>query len=696
MKQDIWILFILLFITQIKSSFWNDIPQRCVYNRTKSFSCLNATFIQPIPLFNDVSYTLQNHQVDIRESNFQISLNNLLLNVAPNIRYLTLIDNKFSSLLFNESSKLYFRFLEILQISDDQGLQWYQLNTSYFPQLIKLDLSYNQFKIDKQFLFNQKSFPRLKSLNLSHNQFETIDNINGNILNHIEILILSYNPLKTILNKIYHFQSLIYLDLSSTLIKQLFSLTLTPRLETFSCRYCPKIDQNEYEKLLLNCSHDLILDFSQTNINSLRSFNPYLTCIKDLTITNQIFNESITTNDLLLNTNLDNFQLISIENLYFIHLNIYDHLKSIDFSNNKDLLEVNLYLISDFIYLQRLKISNTKMKQFSIYFNNTNGKYLHIDTIDLSYNQLETIDFLQYLIYNTLDLSGNQIKILDIQQIHFRHGMYELLSMNFLNLSFNQMEKVSINWNNESPHTIDLSKNKLQAIELHGQTTYLLFLNHNPELSILPTKFNLDLPFLRALYLNSIKFDSLEDLIYLHNLSNLRTLFLNNNYLREEHRTINWNIFYPWHRNLTHLSLKNMSLEKIDSGFYLDDYYHLLTVDFNNNNFECDCTLHPFITWLKKPPPPLPDFYEPLQKVFSINCPVSLFDLQCDDKSMKPTVLIVSFIVGILLTGVLIMLKILYYHRKQTRSEPYHQMCTDNDIIALNETNLVENTENEE
>lgn len=697
MKQYVLCIFILLFIRQYNCSFWNEIPQRCLYDQTTLFSCSNATFIRPIPLFNDLTYTLQNHKVQILDSNFQLSLNDLFINVGSNIATIELINNRFSSLSFNESTKIYFRLLQTLQISDEKGLQWYQLNTSYYPQLIKLDLSYNQFTNKQQFLFNQKSFPMLKFLNLSHNQFETIENLNGNILKRIEILILSFNPLKTILNKINEFQSLTYLDLSSTLIKQLFSLTLLPRLETFSCRDCQEIEVNTYEKFLMNCSHNLILDFSQTNINSLKIFNPYLNCIEDLIITNQQFNESILIKDFLLAINLENLQLQTIKNLHFIHLNIYDRLKSIDFSNNTNLKQVNLHLMSDYIYLQSLKITNTIMNKFSVDFNDTKEKYLHIDIIDMSYNQIETLDFLQYLTFNKLDLSFNRLKIIDIDHIYFRHGMYELSSMNFLNLSSNQMEKLKINWNNESPHTIDLSKNNLQSIELHGQTTYSLFLNNNLKLSVLPKNFYIDLPVLQNLNLNSIQFDSLEYLVYLHNLTNIHTLFLNNNRLRKEHRTLNWNMFYPWHKNLTHLSLRNMSIEKIDKGIYLDDYYHLLTIDLYDNNFECNCVLQPFINWLKTQPPPLPDFYEPLNKVLSLTCPVSLFDIQCDEKKIKPTIIIIGFTVGIsLIIVLLIILKIRHFYFKNKRAEPYHQMLTDNDTIALNETNLIEKTDDDE
>jgi Leucine-rich repeat (LRR) protein len=196
-------------------SFWNEIPQQCTYDRTELFSCWNTTFIYPIPLLNNFNYTFQNHHVQIRDSYF-----------APNIDHLTLVNNTFSSITYNESKKTYFRLLQILEIYDKQSLQWLQLNSSYFPQLTKLDLSYNQFTNQKKLLFNQANFPILKSLNFSHNQLRTIDNITGNMLDQIEILILSFNPLETIVQKIPQFRSLIFLDLSSTLIKHLFRITL--------------------------------------------------------------------------------------------------------------------------------------------------------------------------------------------------------------------------------------------------------------------------------------------------------------------------------------------------------------------------------------------------------------------------------------------------------------------------------------
>jgi hypothetical protein len=172
---------------------------------------------------------------------------------------------------------------------------------------------------------------------------------------------------------------------------------------------------------------------------------------------------------------------------------------------------------------------------------------------------------------------------------------------------------------------------------------------------------------------------------------------LDNNHLNNQHRTLNWQIFYPWHQNLTHLSLQNLSLEKIDPRIYLNDYYHLLTINlYNNDDITCDCTLHPFINWFKTRPPPLADFYEPLNKVLNLHCPISLFHLPCDDRKTTSTLLIVLPIVGVVLIIVLITITILVNHLKRKRSKSYHPMFIDNDSIALNEPNTIEKTDDGE
>lgn len=713
-KREVSSFFVLIFINQVHCSFWNEIPQRCIYDRKTLFSCWNTTFTQSIPLFNDLAYTLQNHQVEIRDSYFELSLRDLLVHVGTNIENLTLINNTFSSLAVENNlifeGGIFFRLLLALTIHDPQGLQWLQLNGSYFPQLIKLDLSHNEFTNKTKLVFDHQYYPKLKYLNLSYNQLKSIDNLLGNGLNTIEVLILSKNPLESIINKINQFQSLEILDLSLTTIKQLFNIKLLPHLQTFICQQCRQIPTWEYEKFLSNCSilktSQLTIDLTQSNIYSIKLFNPYISCIKNLILNDQNLVDSITTSDLLSSTNLESIQARNNYNVDHVYLNIYDHLLTIDFSENIYLNQVILRLMSNYTHLQSLILSHTALNSFSIDFYNTNLKYLHIDTIDMSYSHLETLDFLKYLTFNTLDVSYNYLKIIDIDQIQYRHGMYDLSLMNVINMSSNQMEFIKINWENESPHTIDLSNNNLETIELRGQTTYTLLLSNNSKLSLTPTAFNLDFPPLQYLDLTSIQLNSLEYLIYLHNLSNIHTLILNNNRLLKEHRKFNWQIFYPWHQYLTHLSLRNMSLEQLDSGARLNDYYHLLTIDFYlNQNLVCDCRLQPFIQWLQTPPPPLNDFYEPLQKLLRINCPISLFDLHCDNENndkyrkfstithstfFKTLFSLFFFIIILLLT-----LKIVDRRMRRIRSRFYQRVYTDADVITLNERHVTHKTDDE-
>ena len=274
--------------------------------------------------------------------------------------------------------------------------------------------------------------------------------------------------------------------------------------------------------------------------------------------------------------------------------------------------------------------------------------------------------------------------------------------MNLFNLSSNQLESVRIRWDEESPHTIDLSGNRLQSIELHGQSTYAVRLNSNVNLSITSKTFALDLPALQFLDLTATRLTALENLIYLHNLSNIHTLILDHNQLDQHHRTLNWQIFSPWRRYLSHVSLRNISLEQIDLGAYLDDYYHLLTIDlFGNRRLPCDCRLQPFVHWLQHPPPPIPDFNEPLQKLLHIECPRSILDLHCNDGKQSPTtgwlVVKILVILGAVLVALVVVVVVNFFYRYERRKScrSYHRIFTDADIILLNERNTLNRTDDE-
>lgn len=715
-RNKIFVLVVLLGIGSIQCSFWNEIPPRCIYDRTRRFACSNTTFVHAIPLFTDHSYEFQDHHVDIRESAFQLPLRDLLSRVGTNIENLTLSNNSFSlsaaesGLIFE--GRIFFRLLVSLDVHDELGLQWSQLNGSYFPQLIKLDLSNNQFTNETRFVFDRKFYPTLKSLDLSRNRLCTIDRLTGNALHGIETLILSFNPLESLGDQIDRFQSLTLLDLSSTPIKQLFSLVSVPHLQTLRCQLCRQIPSWEYEKFLGNCSamnvHHLQLDFTEANIHSLKPFNPSMSCIKSLILSRQNLVGSIATDDLLQSTYLEHIEARENYAIDYIYLNVYDHLLSIDFSENIYLTQVILRLKSDSTHLQRLSLSNTALNDFSIDFYNRTAKYVHIDVIDMSHGRLETLEFLQYLTFHSLDLSYNRLKIVDIDLIHFRHGMYNLALMNLLNFSSNGMEFVKINWENESPHTIDLTDNKLESVELHGQATYSVKLAKNPKLAVSSTTLQLDLPGLKSLDLTSIQLDSFENLVYLHNLSNIRTLTLDDNRLLKGHRTLNWHTFSPWHQYLTHLSLRNMSLDRIEAGARLTDFYHLLTVDlYSNEHLKCDCDLHPFVRWLKTAPPPLMDFEEPVQKVLRVACPTSVLSLSCDDDltnqddrtEQRPrhyhlfgqgTLFRTLFLLMVFASIMFVVFQLANRRLRYLRSTFYQRVYTDGNIITLNERHITQ------
>lgn len=711
-KRVLLQLFVLVIFSElIHSSFWNEIPQRCTYDRRTIFTCWNTTFTHSIPLLHDLEYQFQNHQIDIRNSLFQISLRDLLVNVGTNIENLTLINNVFSQTVFNNNflfeGGIFFRLLLTLQIHDQQGFQWLQFNGSYFPQLITLDLSNNDFPSEQKLVFDHQYYPKLQTLKLSHNQLTNIDNILGNALTSVENLILAHNPLESLGNNLNRFSSLRMLDLSSTAMKQLFSVTLTPNLNALICQQCRQIPTWEFERFLNNCSSILTIDLTHSNIYSIKFLNSHIRCIENLILNDENLVEPITTKDLLHSNHLQSIELRRNSNIDYIYLNVYEHLISIDFSENIYLYQVILRLMSNYTHLQRLILSHTALNDFSVDFYNSSLQFLHIDLIDMSHNRLETLEFLQYLTFHTLDVSYNRLKIIDLNTIHYRNGMYDLLQMNLLNLSANEMEYLKIHWENESPHTIDLSNNRLESFQLSGQSTYSILLGMNPKLSLSETSFHLDAPSLVYLDLTSIDLHALEYMIYLHNHSHIRTLILNDNQLAREHRILNWQLFDPWRKSLIHLSLGNMSLEQLDAGAHLDDFDHLLTIDFSENeNLQCNCKLNPFIRWLQTSPPILPDVHEPPQKLLRINCPRSLFELHCRDndeeeKSFGFNSLTHSTFFRTLFTLIVFILilttiyKIIDRQMKRLRTRFYQRVYTNGDFITLDERHVTHKTDDE-
>ncbi|CAF0863501.1 unnamed protein product [Didymodactylos carnosus] len=262
----------------------------------------------------------------------------------------------------------------------------------------------------------------------------------------------------------------------------------------------------------------------------------------------------------------------------------------------------------------------------------------------------------------------------NLNEIHFRNGMYSLALMDNLNLSHNIIEQINIKWYRESPHTIDLSYNHLKFVCLHGQTTYNLNLSSNYQLT-LDNNVQLNLSQLKYIDLSNINFRSFENVNLFHNLTTIRTLILNNNHLDME--ILNWNVFHPMSKYLTHLSLYNMSIEQLEG--YLDNQKQLLTIDLYKNNIKCDCSLKALVQWLNLTGETY-EYFDVLKRAVRIKCniyEVTADDL-CDQTSIRISFLtkyLILFIIAILIFVIIVKLINRFIKRlKQRRNNFYHRV----------------------
>ncbi|CAF1043541.1 unnamed protein product, partial [Didymodactylos carnosus] len=281
----------------------------------------------------------------------------------------------------------------------------------------------------------------------------------------------------------------------------------------------------------------------------------------------------------------------------------------------------------------------------------------------------------------------------NLNEIHFQNGMYNLALMDNLNLSHNIIEQINIKWHRESPHTIDLSYNNLKFVYLHGQTTYNLNLSSNYQLT-LDNNVQLNLSQLKYIDLSNINFRSFKNVNLFHNLTTIQTLILNNNHL--DMKILNWNVFHPMSKYLTHLSLYNMSIEQLEG--YLDNQKQLLTIDLYKNNIKCDCSLKTLVKWLNFTSETY-KYYDVLKRAVRIKCniyEVAADDL-CDQTSIRISSLtkyLILFIMAILIFVVIIKLINRFIKRlKHRRNNFYHRVYTDADVITLDERNLRENND---
>jgi Leucine-rich repeat (LRR) protein len=223
-----------LLLSSTFAAVWNELPSSCFYRQWNELFCANTTFIRPLPLVRSITNGLIGHfQLQIRSSQLNVPLSDLFVHLAWHVQTLILIDNRLDTV--NISRSLHFRSLQVLLHHQST---WAHLQSSFFPQLIDLDLSYSQLTVHQTLNFDDEHFPELKRLNLSNNQLDTLKQLTGNRLIHLEWLSVANNPLDSFITDVEPFSSLLFLDLSSTSIKRLFHWPLLPRLQHFLCREC--------------------------------------------------------------------------------------------------------------------------------------------------------------------------------------------------------------------------------------------------------------------------------------------------------------------------------------------------------------------------------------------------------------------------------------------------------------------------
>jgi Leucine-rich repeat (LRR) protein len=534
------------------------------------------------------------------------------LNKLFNLRKLNLNKNNMSEIpyLFNCLN------LTSLILSNNNLNHLSVIFSHHIPKSIKtLDLSYNQINEIDQLFFEQ--FANLNTLNLKSNQLKQI--ADGTFTPSIKFLYLNKNsfrqkikvvPFKIKSNKKFEFK------ISTTACF----------FHGCECSKNRKLDienVNCYEKNI-NKNSIVVFDKSKSVEISLKYLN-----ISELP-QNFFFGLKIVRFDISLNkisslTN-DTINFTGVEYLFsldFFNNNIskidsnaleplYKTLVDLDFDSNQIGLEKNIFNekseLNKLFNLRKLNLNKNNVSEIPYLFNclnltslilsNNNLYHLSvifsphipksIQTLDLSYNQINEIDqlfFEQFTNLNTLNLKSNQLK-------QIADGTFTP-SIKFLYLNKNSITKIPF-IKNSNNIKLDLSNNQIERI------TYDDFCSHNishPFLSIdsLNMKDNMLDSFHPCIYLglkNSNEFIKIHisKELYNRNLTNLLKVpkieipLLNENQFKANDTLgISSN-------ELTYDQIKN---ECENLGFGCDKYSHIIIEDKNSTTacffHGCEC-----------------------------------------------------------------------------------------------------------
>jgi Leucine-rich repeat (LRR) protein len=510
---------------------------------------------------------------------------------------------------FNGLSKLLILHLDKNQIDEIAKNSFAHLN-----QLKELKIESNKIKIIKNEMFFGETV--LEILNLYQNSIENIETIPFNTLRSLKKLHLFSNKIKFIkFGHFIHLQSCEELRLDKNEIETFEANTFIglDSLNTLD------LSANKIKSLNNEVFHSLIkvekLDLHLNDINRIES-SAFID-LNSLKYLNLDSNQISTLKNVQFNSNLRN---LTIRFNILANLNDINSscLKYLQVSNNRiqelkpilfcvDLEHLDLsrnclirFKAYSFLNLEKLIHLNLSYNKLDLKSELNNISYfkglLHLETLDLSFNEIKYLDSNQTFQYlnslRYLNLSNNKLKTLGFSTLGSLISLEELnLASNVLKFSYEicffnlkSLKKLILRSNQiNSTHFLKINQydlNNLEYLDLEGNNIFLiedthflsyvnlsfLNLNSNPIESIHVSAFK-GLKLLKTLRLSKSKIDSL---ILNSNLKELDLSFMNASIFVEQKLT-----YIEW-----------INLAKVNCSFELFLSNVSKYVDFSFNQFK--------------------------------------------------------------------------------------------------------------
>jgi Leucine-rich repeat (LRR) protein len=450
--------------------------------------------------------------------------------------------------------------LKVLHLSSNGLKQIEEYSFKHLEQLNELNLQSNKlFKLSENRTFSNLS--SLKNLNLRSNYFKSInESLKANLkqLTSLESLLMENNLVEFLNGNDFEFSvGLKTIDLNFNQIKFIHLETFA-QLKNLSALYLSSTHMDFVEL-------DILKGITLDKIDL--SFNKIYIDEQNLILLNRL--EFLGLESVNFGVGNYSYEIFSGVNLKYIDLSDNNlSLKNYEIINNAKLLEI--------IELRRVGLQSMRQINFK---NLTN-----LMRIDLSHNNLTQIDYdsLAFLLkLNYLDLSFNQIEYIDERIFSMRIRNLQTKKLNYLNLESNRLLTVGYLFMNFlNLQTIIISENKIEFLPaFHSQfrgyaNTKEIYVNKNNLKSI--GMFSTWVNLMTILNFESNQIEIIEYNAF-QNLKKLENISIANNCLRN--LTAN-NFFYLY--SLKYLSLSFNQIEFIEMNTFINlNKLVKLDLDFN-------------------------------------------------------------------------------------------------------------------